>query len=270
MRMSNFTECAVKLVTPTQQLEHMIGPRLIREEAKALQGMSNEHVVKCYGTGTGTLRMFHDDSGKKCASRAKTPARYLALEYFSGGSLLQAIWDGRTRSRSFTKRVFKDLVETLGYIHGRGLAHRDIKPENVMFDKNLRTAFIDFGLVCPAGGRHSADLCYEVAGSHLYWAPELYHIAYPYGYIPALADIYALGLTLFEMIYGFAPFYRPLPWWGVDMFQRTEFWDETARRSGVEADPLANDLLGWMLMPNALHRPAPAGVLKHPWLATIE
>ncbi len=238
----------------------MLGPYLIRNEAVALRTMDHPHVVRCLGTGTGMLTIA-EDADLECAE----PACYVALEHLSGGTLLDAIQSGRTGPDKFTRSIFRDLAETLKYIHATGWAHRDIKPDNVMFDSSGRCSLIDFGLVCPA--YPATGLSYETVGSRLYWAPELYYVGYPYGYVPTAADVYALGMTLFEMLYHFAPFYAPHPWWNVRSFQEPRFWQEVETISGAQKDPLARDLLGRMLMPNPLFRPSLEDVLRHPWLA---
>jgi tetratricopeptide (TPR) repeat protein len=91
-------------------------------------------------------------------------------------------------------RVGRQVAEALAYAHGQGILHRDIKPSNLLLDKDGNVWVTDFGLAKAVGGEdltHTGD----IVGTVRYMAPERFQ-----GQGDARADVYALGLTLYEML----------------------------------------------------------------------
>jgi WD40 repeat protein len=85
-------------------------------------------------------------------------------------------------------------AEALGYAHAQGVLHRDIKPSNLLLDTQGNVWLTDFGLAKAAGSEdltHSGD----VVGTLRYLAPERFK-----GQADAGSDVYALGLTLYELL----------------------------------------------------------------------
>ncbi len=94
-----------------------------------------------------------------------------------------------------------DICEAADYAHQRGMIHRDIKPANVMLDVNNKAILMDFGIARMVGGQqHTATGA--VVGTALYMAPEQIQGLHA----DARADIYSLGVTLFESLSGKPPF----------------------------------------------------------------
>src|SRR5262249_46115496 len=84
------------------------------------------------------------------------------------------------------------VAEALAYAHNQGILHRDIKPSNLLLDRDGNVWVADFGLAKATGGE---DLTYtgDIVGTVRYMAPERFR-----GEEDARADLYALGLTLYE------------------------------------------------------------------------
>lgn len=109
-----------------------------------------------------------------------------------------------TVSKKDVKRYFRDVCEALAYLHSQNIMHRDIKvwscpiqPENVLLNKTTNEAKLcDFGFAAILGERKT--LC----GTYEYMSPEMIQNR-PYDY---KIDIWALGILLFELISGSAPF----------------------------------------------------------------
>lgn len=97
------------------------------------------------------------------------------------------------------------LAEVLGRVHAVGLVHRDLKPENVFLRTRGEVALLDFGLARTRDGQDSLAL--TTAGQRLgtvhYMAPEQCQDAHQ---VDARADVYALGVILFELLTGRPPF----------------------------------------------------------------
>jgi serine/threonine-protein kinase len=101
--------------------------------------------------------------------------------------------------------IAKQICEALHFAHTQGYIYRDLKPANVMLEKRGFKYFVklmDFGLARPRDEAYAPDES-TLAGTSFYLAPEL--IA---GHPADIAsDLYALGITLYEMITGRVPFY---------------------------------------------------------------
>lgn len=125
----------------------------------------------------------------------------LVLEYCSGGDLQHLItWEGRL-SEPLTRLYAAEVLLALGHVHKHGLAFRDLKPENVLIDAAGHTRLADFGLASP--DQDSEDLL--VVGTPAFMAPEIlegHHMAES----GRLADIYGLGVLVFNMLSGAVPF----------------------------------------------------------------
>ncbi|MBI4861708.1 MAG: serine/threonine protein kinase, partial [Candidatus Riflebacteria bacterium] len=123
---------------------------------------------------------------------------HIVLEYIPGGDLFAELGPG-VRRRIDAMSLARAMAGALAYIHERNILHRDIKPSNILIDADARPVLTDFGLVKLEG----ADLTALTAdGSALgtlpYMAPEVLR-GEPVG---APADVYSMGLTLFEAAFG--------------------------------------------------------------------
>jgi serine/threonine protein kinase len=96
------------------------------------------------------------------------------------------------------------VCDGLAYVHGRGLVHRDLKPSNIMVDDARRVRIMDFGLVKLASEAAHPALHGNVVGTYLYMAPEQAHGEA----VDHRADLYSLGVILFELVCGRPPFTR--------------------------------------------------------------
>jgi len=89
-------------------------------------------------------------------------------------------------------------------VHTKGFVHLDLKPENILITKHLEVKIADFGLSASSYGEDGlGNFNLRRAGSQPYWSPEL---ALNYEYNGVKADLYALGIILFIMVFGCRPF----------------------------------------------------------------
>jgi serine/threonine protein kinase len=89
------------------------------------------------------------------------------------------------------------ICSALAYAHQHGVVHRDINPSNIIVQPNDQIKILDFGLACPAGTEDFSN-----AGTVYYMAPEQING----GPVDQRTDIYALGITAYEMVTGKRPF----------------------------------------------------------------
>jgi len=128
---------------------------------------------------------------------------FLVMEYLTGGSLAQRLAAGERLTAVQVRRMALDVIAGLEVAHHRGVVHRDLKPANVFFDARGTAKLGDFGVA------HLVDLGQTQTGGLIgtlaYMSPEQITGA-P---ISIAADLYALGVTLFEAVTGRLPFLGP-------------------------------------------------------------
>ncbi len=150
-----------------------------RTEAKIIASLNHQNILKVYDIEEQFQTFF------------------MITEYLEGESL-RAMIDRLTKLPAELAMDF--LVQAcagLEYAHRRNIVHRDINPANLVIEKNNVVKILDFGLACPFG----TEDC-QMGGAIAYLAPELFEGE------PAdqRSDIYALGVTAFEMVTGRRPF----------------------------------------------------------------
>lgn len=120
----------------------------------------------------------------------------ILMEICEGGELKKKIECGLNETT--VKNYVKQLVRAYLHILKFSIVHRDLKPTNVLVSKEGTLKLIDFGLSKVLSTDMTATMC----GSPLYMAPE---ILYKQDY-DSNADIWSLGILVYEMTYGFTPF----------------------------------------------------------------
>jgi serine/threonine protein kinase len=164
-------------------------------EARAIARLSDPHIVVVYdfGQSNGSL--------------------YLAMELLNGVPLGEQLRQRGTLSLVDALQITRDICVALEIAHGNGVIHRDLKPDNIMLvTADGRSTFakvLDFGIAKIAGGVDGAQTAARVVlGTPGYVAPDV--IMGGMGEDPR-ADLYAVGVMLFEMLAGSAPFSATSP-----------------------------------------------------------
>jgi serine/threonine protein kinase len=159
-------------------------------EADAVAAVKHPHVVQVYDYGEASGRPF------------------LAMEYLPGGSLA----DRLKRTGPLDPKAAAQLVATLAgavqAAHDLGIVHRDLKPANVLFDEHGQPKVTDFGLAKRAG-RSDLTATQAVMGTPAYMAPE--QARGDTKFVGPQADVYSLGVILYECLTGSRPFGAPDP-----------------------------------------------------------
>jgi serine/threonine protein kinase len=130
---------------------------------------------------------------------------YIAMEYLDGGSLRDRLVAGAF-GLAETQGILEQLASALDYAHTRGLIHRDIKPGNILFTADGRPKVADFGIARPSGESRLTQTGI-LMGTPEYMAPEQAEGRQ----VDYRADLYALGVVLYQMLTGRVPFRRTTP-----------------------------------------------------------
>ncbi|MBL8954187.1 MAG: serine/threonine protein kinase [Myxococcaceae bacterium] len=177
---------------------------------------------------------------------------YLAMELLSGLTLSAAIARAGALDEARVVRIARRLLVGLAHAHERGVVHRDLKPDNVMLvsedDEDDVPKILDFG-IARVRASPGVTMAGQVMGTPEYMAPEQFFASD----VDARADLYSLGIVLFEMLSGRAPFEARTP-----MAAREQHL--TAPLPALEREVSAglNTLLGRLLEKKADDRPASA------------
>lgn len=125
---------------------------------------------------------------------------YLIFEYAEGYQLYDLILEKGRMNEIDCRRIFREIISAVVYIHRNGIAHRDLKIENILVDINGNVKLIDFGL---ANFYDERNCLRTFCGSLYFAAPELLK---GYIYKGNVVDVWSLGVVLFTMACGFVPF----------------------------------------------------------------
>ncbi len=181
---------ALKLLAPERAGDPFFAGRF-EKEAQALAALNHPHIVGVHDFGQAGG--FY----------------YLLMEYVDGLNLRQVLQERRLSPREALS-IIPPLCEALQGAHRRGIVHRDIKPENLLLDKSGAVKIADFGIAKmlhsppDAGGGEVPPTRQPLAslplGTPDYAAPEQAD-----GQSDHRADIYSLGVVLYEMLTGERP-----------------------------------------------------------------
>jgi DNA-binding SARP family transcriptional activator len=175
-------DVAVKLVSATA-LDSAGRARLVRE-ARAIARLNHPNIVTVYDVGEAD------------------GAPFIVMELIQGESLHDLMLAGDCRPDALDKivSIAQQICTALEHAHAHDIVHRNLKPENVLLTADGRTKLVDFGLARPMASRLTSEG--DIVGTVFYLAPEL-ALGQKFD---GRADLYALGVMLYELTTGRLPF----------------------------------------------------------------
>lgn len=214
--------------------------RRFRREARSAARLSQNNVVAVFDTG--------DDDG----------ILYLVMEYVPGITLRDAIRKEAPMSPVRALSLIDPVLEALSAAHRAGILHRDMKPENVLLGADGRVKVADFGLAKAINSEtHHTAAGGALMGTVSYLAPELVVNSKA----DARADVYAVGVLIYEMLTGEKPHQADNP---IQVAYKHVNEDVPAPSSVIATIPSYVDaLVARATARDADLRPADAGVLLH-------
>lgn len=161
-------------------------------EAKLVASLNHPNIVQMYDYGVA------DINGQ--------PVYFMAMQFIPGSSL-KAEMEKRARQHqpfmlNEILRTFEDVCSALDFAHGQGMVHRDVTPGNILFADSGRAVLADFGIARMVDSNVRITQTGSTSGTPVYMPPEL-----------GLgnggdhrSDIYSLGVILYELLTGRAPY----------------------------------------------------------------
>jgi serine/threonine protein kinase len=178
-------EVAIKIIHKHLRENTEIGARF-DAEARAVAKLKHPNIVEVYDV-----------------SAPDEPDKYIVVELSRGITLRRALTRFRDMPPEVAAAVGLDLASALAHAHAAGVIHRDMKPENVMIEigEHMEVKLTDFGIakILDAQGVTSTG---QVLGSPAHMAPEQIEG----GEVDARADVFGLGVLLYECMVGHLPF----------------------------------------------------------------
>ncbi len=178
---------AVKLLPPELAKDREFVTRF-EKEATALAALSHPHITQIIDRGVAGEHYF------------------FVMEFVEGRSLREVLNSGRPPPQE-SLRLISQVLRAIESAHEKEIIHRDLKPENILVDARGHVKVADFGLAGMRGGEERLQLTATAVamGTINYMAPEQRRDARN---VDARADIYAVGVVLYELLTGELPIGR--------------------------------------------------------------
>ncbi|MFI5460389.1 MAG: WD40 repeat domain-containing serine/threonine protein kinase, partial [Isosphaerales bacterium] len=170
-------------------LSTLAGTGMERRAAESDPALARTHVENAAAGDTNLPERAHR-SAPGLSSSASISSSSAILP---GGTQLSSVESGRRAFFRSLAHIGRQVAGGLAYAHARGIVHRDIKPSNLLLDTEGVVWITDFGLA--KGDDEGLTQNGDILGTIRYMAPERFR-----GEGDARADVYALGLTLYELL----------------------------------------------------------------------
>ncbi|CAM9172771.1 unnamed protein product [Ectocarpus sp. 12 AP-2014] len=210
----------------------------ISQEVKLMEKLNHPRVIRLFETAESSKRI------------------HLVMEYADGGNLCSYVKRRKRLDEGEARRILRQLLEGVDYMHGLDIVHRDIKLENVLLGGSGRSnaKLVDFGFSANVKNRR---LLHVFCGTPSYMPPE---IIKRQEYEGKPVDVWSLGVVLYAMLCGCFPFSGP---------RYPELYKNISKgvfRLPDWLSPAAISLVRGMLVTDPSRRLTLRQVCAHPWV----
>lgn len=176
---------AIKIIHARHMVQHGSMERF-KSEAQMIARLNHPHIVRLY-------EFWIDDDGA-----------YIAMEWMAGSSLESRLAQKSQFSPIEVNEILQKIAPALSAVHRQQIVHRDLKPANIMFDGEQNPYVADFGLAKWHVQPTHISTSNAAIGTPAYMPPE--QVESGDSNITGAADIYSLGIIIYEMLAGKHPF----------------------------------------------------------------
>jgi serine/threonine-protein kinase len=234
---------AIKVLLPGRAADETARKRFERE-AKASASLAHPNVVEVYRFG-----------------RLPDETPYLVMRFVKGRTMEERLAAEGRLSQEKARKILAQVASALAAAHDRGIVHRDVRPGNVLWDEERGEALLsDFGIaaIMATSGQDTARLTMagQMLGDPRYQSPEQLMGED----VTELADIYAFGVTGYELLTGEGPYEARTDQQLIVAHLQQEPRDLATLRADV--DPALADLLRRCLARQPKHRPSARDVTR--------
>ena len=183
------------------RLERDVAVKLMRREL-----LANEEAVKrFYREARSVARLNHPNIVQVYSIGEERGVIYFVMEYVEGETVTEKLKREGPLALEDAVNILLQTVEGLSYANARGIIHRDIKPSNLMLTRDFRVKIADFGLAKMIEHDTQVTATGTAMGSPNYMSPEQSRGEEA----DHRSDIYALGISLYQVLTGTLPFSAP-------------------------------------------------------------
>jgi serine/threonine protein kinase len=181
-------QVAIKMVNVDPSVDEATTSEIIQrfqKEARAIAKLNHPNIVSIYDIGEDKNQYF------------------MVIELLEGQSLSNIVEKKQKLPVEQVITIGIQICGALSYAHKNGIVHRDIKPANIMFSQEQHAKLTDFGIAQLGNDKMGLTQAGSILGSILYIPPEQLMDSRK---VDHRADIYSLGVTLFQLFTGRLPF----------------------------------------------------------------
>ncbi len=188
-------DVALKVIHPRLACPQLL--RRFEEEIAILGKLSHPSIVPIY------------DAGKHADLRSRRETIFYAMQLVEGRSAQHYVKENSLSHEAVLELLIR-IAEAVQYAHEHRIVHRDLKPANILVDSEGSPYLLDFGLALVSGSsKETGSILQSVSGTPRYMSPEQFEAGDLETRLSPAVDIYALGVTGFELMTGESPYVLP-------------------------------------------------------------